>query len=256
MAERVILRASDVSWCSSGEKESGVILDRCSVDIRQGDWISLIGPNGSGKSTLLQVLSGNRGFCRNSFSGEIRWQDSEWTKLHSRERATRIAYVSSEFNSVFPLKVIEVVESGAFASGDLRNVHAAVSFCDLGALINRGMDSLSSGERQRVALARALVQGAEVLFLDEAFSNMDLDYQLELGARLKGLVDGSKDSPFLLSAVVLVSHDFSLCLRWANRAWVIHRGKTISSGPIKEALSEHVLRVIYPKASPYLLFQK
>ncbi|NDD91492.1 ABC transporter ATP-binding protein [bacterium] len=256
MANESVLDVRQISWCTRGSFEQGAILDRCSVNLRSGDWVSLVGPNGSGKSTLLQLISGNLGFSQKSFLGEISWRGGDWVGLSARERATRVAYVSSEMNSVFPLKVSEVVSSGAFASGSVTGLAPAIEFCDLTALADRRIDSLSSGERQRVALARALVQGAEVLFLDEALSNMDLDFQLDIGSRLKSVLDGTSSFPFRLSGVVLVSHDLTLSLRWANQAWVIHRGKILSSGPVKEALSEDVLRIIYPKAAPSLLLQK
>jgi iron complex transport system ATP-binding protein len=115
---------------------------------------------------------------------------------------------------------------------------------------------LSGGERQRTLLARALVQGAEVLFLDEALSKMDLDYQFDFGIRLKALLKGGATDCFRLKSVVLVSHDLSFATRWADDAIVLQCGKVLAKGQVFEALSEEVLRTLYPRAAVESLFQK
>jgi iron complex transport system ATP-binding protein len=227
------------------------------LSLQAGKWVTLIGPNGAGKSTLLQLLAGTLGFPRSHFGGSLTWRGQDWCSMRPRERASHIAYVSADLDPAFPVTVEEVLGSGVFASGKSEAIEPALEFCDLAALRSRSVASLSGGERQRVALARALVQGAEVLFLDEALSKMDLDYQLDLGAKLHALVSGARGSSvFRLSSVVLVSHDLHLSLRWANQAWVLHQGRMIASGAVRDALSEDVLKIIYPKAAPGLLLQK
>ncbi len=256
MAEVELLRAERIGWCVSGSG-SGAILNECSVSLHSGKWVTLIGPNGAGKSTLLQLLAGTLGYPRSHFGGSLSWRGQDWCSMRPRERASRIAYVSADLDPAFPVTVEEVLGSGVFASGKCDAIEPALEFCDLASLRSRSITNLSGGERQRVALARALVQGAEVLFLDEALSKMDLDYQLDLGAKLHALVSGARANPvFRLSSVVLVSHDFHLSLRWADQAWVLHRGRMIASGVVREALSEQVLKIIYPKAVPGFLLQK
>jgi iron complex transport system ATP-binding protein len=254
MAE--LLKAEKIGWCASGS-ESEQILDQCSVSISAGKWVTLVGPNGAGKSTLLQLLAGTLGYSRDHFSGCISWRGEDWGSMRPRDRASKVAYVAADLDPAFPVTVEEVLQSGVFASGNCDAIEPALEFCDLLSLRARSIQYLSGGERQRVALARALVQGAEVLFLDEALSKMDLDYQLDLGAKLRALVSGSEArAPFRVSSVVLVSHDLHLAFRWADEAWVLHRGRLLAAGPVREALSDEVLKTIYPKAAPAFLLQK
>ncbi len=256
MSETVLMKAQECSWCASQGWSAESILDRCSLQIEAGRWVALVGPNGAGKSTLLQLLAGTLGFSNRHFRGQIEWKGSDWCARPARERASRVAYVGSDLDPAFPLAVEEVVSSGVFASGDRRIIEPALEFCDLRELRHRRVEFLSGGERQRVALARALVQGAEVLFLDEAFSKMDLDYQIALGSRLQRIIKGEGGSPFQVSSIVLVAHDLSLSLRWADVVWVLHRGRVLAAGSLPGALSDEVLRTIYPKAAPSILLQK
>jgi iron complex transport system ATP-binding protein len=254
MAE--VMKAEKIGWCAAGV-ESGQILDQCSLSIHSGSWVTLVGPNGAGKSTLLQVLAGTLGYSRTHFGGSISWRGEDWCSMRPRDRAARVAYVAADLDPAFPVTVEEVLGSGVFASGNWNAIEPALEFCDLLSLRSRSIQWLSGGERQRVALARALVQGAEILFLDEALSKMDLDYQLELGAKLQALVSGAEaQRHFRLSSVVLVSHDLHLALRWADEAWVLYRGRLLAAGPVREALSDEVLKTIYPKAAPAFLLQK
>lgn len=256
MAEQALFEATGVGWRLSRFEGGAAILEGCSLAIAEGSWISLVGPNGAGKSTLLQLLSGTLGFPDAQFSGSIRWRGRDWREMPPRERAAKVAYVAADLDPAFPVTVEEVVGSGVYASGSCDAIDPALDFCDLRSLRSRRIEFLSGGERQRVALARALVQGAEVIFLDEALSKMDLDYQVDLGSRLKSLLRDPASSRFRLGGVVLVAHDLSLSLRWADEAWVLAAGKMVSSGPVAEALSEEVLRRLYPKAAPAILFQK
>jgi iron complex transport system ATP-binding protein len=148
---------------------------------------------------------------------------------------------------VFPVTVEEVVGSGVFASGDCNRIEEAIGFCELGKLRDRELGSLSGGERQRVALARALVQGARVLFLDESLSKMDIDYQMELGGKLKELTRKG-------ISVVLVSHDPHLSTRFADRAWVLQEGRLLADGVPSQVLTDELLARVFPRSNLASLF--
>ncbi|MFN7685571.1 MAG: ABC transporter ATP-binding protein [Oligoflexia bacterium] len=244
------LDCSRVSWC----QPSGSLLKEVSLAVRPGQWISLIGPNGAGKSTLLQVLAGTLGFEPDHFTGKIAWNNQDWTKLSPRMRASRVAYLGSELDSQFPVTVEEAIATGLFASsasGSIAQskIESAMQFCELDSLRRRELGSLSGGERQRVLLARGLVQGPSILFLDETFSKMDLDYQVELGLRLKSLMITGV-------SVVLVSHDPQMSTRFADRFWVLHEGRLAADGSPSEVLSEKLLTRVFPRSNLTQLFQK
>lgn len=243
-----MLEARGISW---REERRQQILHPTSLTIGRGEWISLIGPNGSGKSTLLQLLAGIRGFSPDNFEGAITWTEdglgtTNWPGLPARARASRVAYLGSELESLFPVTAGEVVASGAFASGGTDRIPEAIRFCELGGLESRDLRTLSGGERQRVVLARALVQGARVLLLDESLSKMDIDYQFELGDRLRSLTEGGL-------SVVLVSHDPQLGLRQAGRVWLLKDGKMVADGAPADVLVEDRLREVFPRSDLWRL---
>ena len=246
-----MLEARNLSWCQS----RGALVAGINVTVSLGEWISLVGPNGAGKSTLLQVLAGTLEYPSQSFSGSISWQDQDWTQLDSRVRASRVAYLGSELESLFPIRVIDAVSAGQFAAvpGQQRQrsseLRFALSFCELEGLLDRDLATLSGGERQRVLLARGLVQGAQILFLDETFGKMDLDYQFELGARLQKLTREG------VLSVVLVSHDPSLSGRFADRVWLINQGRLVANGQPDAVLNEESLSRVFPRASLASLFK-
>lgn len=246
-----MLEARQISWCQA----RGALVAGVSVTVGRGQWISLVGPNGAGKSTLLQVLAGTLEYPSDSFSGSIFWGAQDWVKMSARLRASRVAYLGSELESSFPIRVLDAVSAGQFAAtpGEHRpptsELSFALRFCELEQLQDRDLGTLSGGEKQRVLLARGLVQGAEILFLDETFGKMDLDYQFELGARLHQLTRGG------VLSVVLVSHDPSMSARFADRVWLMRQGRLLEDGQPEDVLCEESLARIFPRANLASLFK-
>lgn len=246
-----MFEARGLSWCQS----RGALVAGVSVIVGRGEWISLVGPNGAGKSTLLQVLAGTLEYPAQSFSGSIYWHHQDWTQMDGRLRASRVAYLGSDLESSFPIRVIDAVSAGQFTAvpGQPRSLTSglqfALEFCELEQLQERDLGTLSGGEKQRVLLARGLVQGAEILFLDETFGKMDLDYQFELGARLHQLTRKG------VLSVVLVSHDPSMSARFADRVWLLSQGRLLADGRPKEVLCEESLARVFPRASVASLFK-
>ncbi len=238
-----LIQGRSVSWC----QPRGPLLSNLSFEVASGEWVSLIGPNGAGKSTLLQLLAGTLGYDPARFSGSLSYEGTDWTSLSQRGRAARVAYLGAELDSLFPITVDEAIASGVFASGDCGRLEWAVQFCELGDFLGRELGSLSGGERQRVLLARGLAQGARVLLLDETFSKMDLDYQFELGEKLRGLVREGM-------SVVLVSHDPQMSVRFADRAWLLFEGKLVAEGATASVLTDELLGRLYPRSSLRHLF--
>ncbi len=233
-----MLELKKVSWC----QDRGPLVSGVDLVIRPGEWVTLMGPNGAGKSTLLQIASGVLGFDRRSFAGTILWNGQDWRQFTPARRASQVAYLGSDLDSVFPVTVAEVLGSGVIASGDCTRIDGASRFFDLSQLMDRELNTLSGGERQRVLLARAWVQGARVLFLDETLSKMDLDYQVTLGDRLKALTAEGY-------SVVLVSHDSQLSVRHADRILLMQSGRVLADGKPGDVLTESLLSQVYPRAS-------
>jgi ABC-type Mn2+/Zn2+ transport system ATPase subunit len=135
---------------------------------------ALIGPNGSGKSTLLRVLAG----LTPRRAGEILIAGEP-----PRLGRSRIAYLSQRphLADLFPIKVRRLVQMGTYAHhgwfeecrhGD-EAVDRALARLGLTALADRPVHTLSGGQLQRALIARAVVQGAELLLLDEPYAALD-----------------------------------------------------------------------------------
>lgn len=159
---------------AAARTDGPVAFQDATFEIPCGCRTALIGPNGSGKSTLLRVLAGLTPLR----SGEALIA-GEAPRLGRR----RIAYLAQrpQLAEYFPLKVRRLVQMGTYAHHgwfeECRHGHAAVDHAltrlGLTDLAERPVHTLSGGQLQRALIARAVVQGAEILLLDEPYAALD-----------------------------------------------------------------------------------
>jgi putative ABC transport system ATP-binding protein len=180
-------------------------LDDVSLDIQEGEFISIIGPSGSGKSTLMHILG-----CLDSPShGTIKLDGVMIEGASSRELAAirnrKIGFVFQFFNLLPKLSVVQNVELPMIYSGIRsreRRDRAMVALESVG-MANRAKhrpSQLSGGQQQRAAIARALVNNPRIVFADEPTGNLDShtgDAILQLFRKL------SQEG----RTIVLVTHD-------------------------------------------------
>src|SRR4051812_46700788 len=160
-----------------GEEEIRA-LDDVSLDIDEGEFISIIGPSGSGKSTLMHILG-----CLDSPSkGTIKLDGTMIQGASSRELATirnrKIGFVFQFFNLLPKLNVLQNVElpmvyAGASAKERYERSMEALKMVGLENRSKHRPSQLSGGQQQRVAIARALVNNPRVVFADEPTGNLD-----------------------------------------------------------------------------------
>lgn len=193
------------------------ILEDISLTVEEKDFLAVIGPNGGGKSTLLKLLLG----ILKSKQGTIKVMGKS-----PLEAVSLIGYVpqNTNINTDFPIKVIEVALMGHVGSKKpLFGYGKEEIACAMGALEQVGMQafaqskigSLSGGQRQRVMIARALCAHPKILMLDEPTSNIDIQGQREIYELLKIL---NKNM-----TIIVVSHDISVILEYANKAAHINK---------------------------------
>jgi len=153
-------------------------LDDVSLDIHEGEFISIIGPSGSGKSTLMHILgcldSPTRGTIR--LDG-VMLQDASPRQLAAM-RNRKIGFVFQFFNLLPKLTVLQNVELPMIYSGvpgrqRRQRALAALEAVDLANRAKHRPSQLSGGQQQRAAIARALVNHPRIIFADEPTGNLD-----------------------------------------------------------------------------------
>ena len=164
-----------------GEK---VILDNVNLDIKRGEFVTLLGPSGCGKTTLLRMLAG---FMQPD-SGSIAMEDKDILSMppHQRplntvfQRYALFPHLNVYENIAFGLK-LKKVESKEID----KRVRRALKMVSMTDYEDRDVNSLSGGQQQRVAIARAIVNQPQVLLLDEPLAALDLKMRKDMQMELK-----------------------------------------------------------------------
>ncbi len=196
-----------------------------------------MGPSGSGKTTLLRAIAG----LYRARSGRVQvdgepWFDGE-TGQDLPPHRRRVGLVFQNF-ALFPhLSALDNVRLalGHWPKAERRGrAQALLAAVNLGGLEERRPGQLSGGQQQRVAVARALARDPRVLLLDEPFSAVDRATRERLYLEIAEL-RRSLEIP-----VVLVTHDLEEALMLADRVAVLHRGRTLQTGPPQEVVTRPV----------------
>jgi putative ABC transport system ATP-binding protein len=180
-----------------------------SLNVTEGELISVIGPSGSGKSTLMHIL----GCLDTPTSGEYFLEGVDVSKMNdyelSRVRNEKIGFVFQTFNLLPHLTVLEnvLLPVQYNPDGDLKNAtRRAYELLEKFGLKHRTKNrptQLSGGEMQRVAIARALINNPKILFADEPTGNLDSKTGLEI---LKILKELHKEG----MTEIIVTHDLNI----------------------------------------------
>jgi putative ABC transport system ATP-binding protein len=150
----------------------------CDLEIRQGDYLSIMGPSGSGKSSLLNIL----GCLDRPTSGTYRFEDRDVGALPDRElsllRRNRIGFIFQFFHLVPRLTAAGNIElpmifAGLDPARRRERIARALEQVGLTARGTHRPEELSGGERQRVAIARAIAMEPALLLADEPTGNLD-----------------------------------------------------------------------------------
>lgn len=197
-----------------------VILPDLSLDVEEGDFISLLGPSGCGKSTLLKAVAG---ICP-AASGRIMLDGRDITALPAYKRNTVIVFqdmrlfpnMSVGENVAYPLKI-----RGVSAEERHREAEKLLADVQLEGMGKRRVHQLSGGQQQRIALARALAARPEVLLLDEPFSALDEHLRDGMRRLVKDL-----HRKFHMTTI-LVTHDRQEAMSMADRAAVMMDGRIL-----------------------------
>jgi iron(III) transport system ATP-binding protein len=209
------------------------ILKGVSMQLRQGEVVSLLGPSGSGKTTLLRAVAGLEVPHRGTIRIEDRPVFDAASRLEVPAEKRNLGLVFQSYalwphktvfaNVAYGLKLRKVG-----ASEVNRRVETALHNLGLGDLGERLPHQLSGGQQQRVAIARALVYNPPVILMDEPLSNLDAKLREEARAWLRELI-----LKLQLSALV-VTHDQNEAMAMSDRILLLNNGVIVQQGTPEE----------------------
>jgi iron complex transport system ATP-binding protein len=225
--DELILALERVSYRYPGAAADA--LSDVTLGVRRGDVHAVLGPNGSGKTTLIRVALG----VHPPRAGSVRLRATPLAQWSRRDLARTAGVGAQREDIAFPQRVRETVALGryphlppwrGYRTEDRRAVTRALERCDLSALADRWVATLSGGEYQRVRIARALAQEPELLVLDEPTASLDLRHEMELFELARRLADQRE------LGVLLITHHVNLAARYADRILVLSGGRAIAQG--------------------------
>jgi iron complex transport system ATP-binding protein len=218
------------------------VLKDISLNVGEGEVLSLVGPNGSGKTTLLKCI--NR--ILRPKKGTILLEGKNIGGMKLRELARSLGYVPQSAPTSFPLTVFDTVLLGRkphvnwrLGERDKEIVFGVLKLMELDEMALRMFNELSGGEKQKVLMARALCQEPQVLLLDEPTSNLDLRHQLEI---LDLIIDVVKERGL---AAIMAIHDLNLASRFSDKIVMLKDGKVYAAGKSKRTLNSENVREVY-----------
>ena len=212
-------------------------LDDVSVEIRQGEFFTLLGPSGCGKTTLLRLIAG----FEMPTDGVILLEGQDITYLPPNKRPVNTVFQSY---ALFPhLTVAQNISFGLEMLGKPRaeikqTTERMLALVKLEEMASRKTSQLSGGQQQRVALARALAPQPKVLLLDEPLSALDLKLRQAMQIELKRLQTETGIT------FVFVTHDQEEALTMSDRIGVMSAGKLQQVGSAKDIYTRPVNRFV------------
>jgi multiple sugar transport system ATP-binding protein len=217
------------------------VLRGISLDIAEGEFLTLLGPSGCGKSTLLRIIAG----LERQSAGTVGIDGRVIDHLPAKTRNIAMVFQSYALyphltaarNIALPLTMRRMSGwqrlpllgrllpgTGALQAGIETDVAAVAGALDIGHLLDRKPGQLSGGQKQRVALARAMVRQPAAFLLDEPLSNLDAKLRVQMRAELTDL------HRRLGATMIYVTHDQAEAMTMSDRVAVMMRGHILQAG--------------------------
>lgn len=202
-------------------------LDRLSLTIDRGEFVTLLGPNGAGKTTFLEICEG----IRPPTSGEVRILGKSW-KTGESDLRTRIGLTFQDTRFPERNTVWETLELfSAFFHLPKERTEEVLTNIQLTEKRKTFVMNLSGGQKQRLAIGIALLHKPELLFLDEPTTGLDPKSRREIWELLLSLRHSNM-------TLVLTTHYMEEAEALCERLVFLHRGKVYRDGKLKDLIRE------------------
>jgi multiple sugar transport system ATP-binding protein len=194
-----------------------------SLEVKDGEFVTILGPSGSGKSTALRIIAG----LERQDKGNVFIDGRNVNNQPPQER--NVAFVFQSYALYPHMDAYENIAVGLRIKGYSRNeiqkrVTEVAELLEIADLLKRKPKALSGGQRQRVALARAIAKRPKMFLLDEPLSNLDTLLRERMRTELKALFNR------LRATVIYVTHDQLEATSLSDRIAIIDKGVLMQKG--------------------------
>lgn len=211
-----------------------------SVDVKEGEIVTLIGANGAGKSTILRTISG----LLRTKTGNILFEGNSVASMAAEEIVKKGISQVPEGRRIFAnMTVEENLELGAYIRSDKAGIRKDINkvferFPRLGERRTQVAGTLSGGEQQMLAIGRGLMSQPRLLLLDEPSMGLAPLLVKEIFSIIKEINASG-------TTILLVEQNANMALSIAHQAYVLETGRIILSGPAKELAESEEIRKAY-----------
>jgi lipopolysaccharide export system ATP-binding protein len=216
------------------------VVNKVSVEVKQGEIVGLLGPNGAGKTTSFYMIVG----LIKPFSGKVFLDDEEITTLPMYKRSQKgIGYLAQEASVFRQLSVEDnlkaVLEFTAFSKEEQKDrLEQLLTEFSLHNVRKSLGIQLSGGERRRTEIARALAVDPKFILLDEPFAGVD-PIAVE---DIQGIVSKLKERNI---GILITDHNVHETLTITDRAYLLFEGSVLKAGTSQELADDEQVRKVY-----------
>ncbi len=227
MKKDVVISLKNITVSFDGE----TILKNLSLDIKSGEFVTLLGPSGCGKTTTLRIIGG----FVNPDKGDIYFNNKRINDLPAYKREVNTIF---QKYALFPhLNVYENVAFGLriqkkSEAETRKTVKEMLKMVNLSDYANRNINSLSGGQQQRIAIARALANHPKILLLDEPLGALDLKLRKDMQSELKEIQQKTGIT------FIFVTHDQEEALSMSDTVVVMDKGDIQQIGSPQDIYNE------------------
>jgi len=224
-----MIRTKNLTKVYRTDEVETTALNNVDIEIKHGEFVSIMGPSGCGKSTLLNII----GLIDNPSGGEYHFLDHEVSGYSERQRSqlrkNNIGFIFQSFNLIDELTVFENVElpliyTKVSSRERQERVEAVLEKMNMMHRKNHFPQQLSGGQQQRVAVARAIVNNPKLILADEPTGNLDSANGNDV---MKTLVHLNNDG----ATIIMVTHS-QYCAEFGNRIIRLLDGQVVTENMV------------------------